>query len=224
MPLRGIGRDEPRFSSPVSEKSSGPTEEKGSLARLITVTRGRGAATEPAGLVEACRLGNREAFRALYEVYKDDVYSIAWNFTGNEETARDVTQDVFLKLFSAIGGFRGESSFRTWLFRLVANACRDAQRRTRRLVHVEDSFLENAEDPGSPDADARDREVSRRVREAVVLLAPKVRLAILLRYVEDLSYTEIAAALGCSPGTVASRLNRGHRILAERLRALRGTV
>ena len=152
------------------------------------------------------------------------MYSIAWNFTGNEETARDVTQDVFLKLFSAIGGFRGESTFRTWLFRLVANACRDAQRRTRRLVPVDDSFLENAEDPGSPDADAREREVSRRVREAVVSLAPKVRLAILLRYVEDLSYTEIAAALGCSPGTVASRLNRGHRILAERLRALRGTV
>ncbi len=194
------------------------------MARLITVTRGRGAATEPAGLVEACREGDREAFRALYEVYKDDVYSIAWNFTGNEETARDVTQDVFLKLFSAIGGFRGESSFRTWLFRLVANACRDAQRRTRRLVPVEDSFLENAEDPGSPDADAREREVSRRVREAVVSLAPKVRLAVLLRYVEDLSYSEIAAALGCSAGTVASRLNRGHRILAERLRVLRGTV
>ena len=194
------------------------------MARLITVTRGRGAAAEPASLVGACREGDREAFRALYEVYKDDVHSIAWNFTGNEETARDVTQDVFLKLFSAIGGFRGESSFRTWLFRLVANACRDAQRRTRRLVPVDDVVLENAEDPGSPDADARDREVSRRVREAVVSLAPKVRLAILLRYVEDLSYPEIAAALGCSPGTVASRLNRGHRILAERLRALRGTV
>jgi RNA polymerase sigma-70 factor (ECF subfamily) len=199
-------------------------EENEALARLLAGTRSRGAATEPSALVEACRQGDREAFRALYEIYKDDVYSIAWNFTGNEETARDVTQDVFLKLFSVIGGFRGESSFRTWLFRLVANACRDAQRRTRRLVPMEDVVLDSAEGPGSPDADAREREVSRRVREAVVSLAPKVRLAILLRYVEDLSYTEIAAALGCSPGTVASRLNRGHRILADRLRALRGTV
>jgi RNA polymerase sigma-70 factor (ECF subfamily) len=201
-----------------------PTEEKSALARLMTVTRGRGAATEPPGLVEACRQGDREAFRALYEVYKDDVYSIAWNFTGNEETARDVAQDVFLKLFSAIAGFRGESSFRTWLFRLVANVCRDAQRRSRRVVPVEDAVLEAAEDPGSPDADAREREVSLRVRSAVVSLAPKVRLAILLRYVEDLSYSDIAAVLRCSPGTVASRLNRGHRILAERLRALRGAV
>jgi RNA polymerase sigma-70 factor (ECF subfamily) len=190
----------------------------------MTVTRGRGAATEPPGLVEACRHGDREAFRALYEIYKDDVYSIAWNFTGNEETARDVTQDVFLKLFTAIGGFRGESSFRTWLFRLVANACRDAQRRGRRLVAMEEVVLETMEDPGSLDADARARELSLRVRSAVLSLAPRVRLAILLRYVEDLSYSEIAAALRCSPGTVASRLNRGHRILAERLRALRGTV
>ena len=238
MPPREIGRGEPRFSSAVPEKKSGPTEEKGAVARLITGTRGRGAAAEPAGLVEACRLGDREAFRALYEAYKDDVYSIAWNFTGNEETARDVTQDVFLKLFSAIGGFRGESTFRTWLFRLVANACRDAQRRSRRLVPLEvvdedagagphgpvPATCLGAEDPGSPDAEAREREISRRVRSAVFSLAPKVRFAILLRYVEDLSYSEIAAALGCSPGTVASRLNRGHRMLAERLRALRGTV
>jgi len=222
MALRGIGRGEPRFSSPLFEKASDSTEENRALARLITGTRSR-AATEPVGLVQACRQGDREAFRALYEVYKDDVYSIAWHFTGDEEAARDVTQDVFLKLFSAIGGFRGESSFRTWLFRLVANACRDAQRRTWRLVAAE-VVLESAQDRGSPDVDAREREISRRVRSAVVSLAPKVRLAILLRYVEDLSYSEIATALGCSPGTVASRLNRGHRMLAKRLHALRGTV
>ena len=198
-----------------------PTEETGVLARLITVTRGRAAATEPPGLVEACRRGDREAFRALYEVYKDDVYSIAWNFTANDETARDVTQDVFLKLFSAIAGFRGESAFRTWLFRLVVNACRDAQRRSRRLVPMDERVADVRESPRSPDADARDRELALQVRAAVASLAPKVRLAIVLRYVQDLSYSEIAAALRCSPGTVASRLNRGHRILAERLRPLR---
>lgn len=201
-----------------------PTEENGALARLMTATRGRAAATEPPGLVEACRQGDRDAFRALYEVYKDDVYSIAWNFTGSEETARDVAQDVFLKLFSAIAGFRGESSFRTWLFRLVANACRDAQRRGRRLVPMEEVVRETAEDPGSPEKEALERELSLRVRSAVLSLAPRVRLAILLRYFEDLSYSEIAAVLGCSPGTVASQLNRGHRILAQRLRPLRGTV
>jgi RNA polymerase sigma-70 factor (ECF subfamily) len=201
-----------------------PTEENGALARLITVTRGRGPATEPPGLVEACRRGDREAFRALYEVYKDDVYSIALNFTANEEIARDVAQDVFVKLFSAIARFRGESSFRTWLFRLVANACSDAHRRTRRLVPLPEVVSQTAEDPRSPDRDARERELSLQVRSAVAALAPKLRLPILLRYVEGLSYAEIGEALRCSPGTVASRLNRGHRILAERLHALRGSV
>jgi RNA polymerase sigma-70 factor (ECF subfamily) len=199
-----------------------PTEENGALARLINVTRGRGPATEPPGLVEACRRGDREAFRALYEVYKNDVYSIALNFTANEEAARDVAQDVFVKLFSAIARFRGESSFRTWLFRLVANACRDERRRSRRLVPLPE--VETTEEPRSPDSNARERELSLQVRSAVAALAPKLRLPILLRYVEGLSYAEIAEALRCSPGTVASRLNRGHRILAERLHALRGSV
>ena len=200
------------------------TEENDGLARLIPVTRGRGPAIESPGLVEACRRGDRDAFRALYEVYKDDVYSIAMNFTANEDAARDVAQDVFVKLFSAIAGFRGESSFRTWLFRLVANSCRDTHRRTRHLVPITETEVERGEGPRSPEADARQRELALQVRSAVRELAPKLRLPILMRYVEGLSYAEIGEALRCSPGTVASRLNRGHRLLAERLQSLRGSV
>jgi RNA polymerase sigma-70 factor (ECF subfamily) len=200
------------------------SEEKVGVARLISVTRGRGPATAPPGLVEGCRRGDREAFRALYETYKDDVYSIAWSFTANEDIARDVTQDVFVKLLQSIAGFRGDSSFRTWLFRLVANACRDAHRRSRRLVRLPQAALGEAAGSRSPDTEVREREVASQVRSAVALLAPKIRMPIVLRYVEGLSYAEIADALRCSPGTVASRLNRGHRILAERLSALRGTV
>ena len=152
------------------------------------------------------------------------MYSIAFNFTGNPDTASDVAQDVFVKLFLVIGQFREESSFRTWLFRLVANACRDAHRLSRRLVPLPEVGMETAQEFRSPDADARERELSLQVRSAVALLAPKLRLPILLRYVEGLSYAEIAEALRCSPGTVASRLNRGHRILAQRLQGLRGSV
>jgi RNA polymerase sigma-70 factor, ECF subfamily len=199
-------------------------EEKSGVARLMSVTRGRGPAAAPPGLVEGCRRGDREAFRALYETYKDDVYSIAWSFTANEDIARDVTQDVFVKLLQSIAGFRGDSSFRTWLFRLVANACRDAHRRSRRLGWISEAALEEASGSRSPDTDAREREVAAQVRSAVALLAPKIRMPIVLRYVEGLSYSEIAEAMLCSPGTVASRLNRGHRILAERLSTLRGTV
>ena len=83
-----------------------------------------------AQIVAACRLGERDAFRALYDVYKDRVYSIALYFLhGDQAAASDVTQQVFLKLMTSIGDFRGDAEFSTWLYRLVVNACMDAGRR-----------------------------------------------------------------------------------------------
>jgi RNA polymerase sigma-70 factor (ECF subfamily) len=107
---------------------------------------------------------------------------------------------------------------------MVVNACRDAHRRARRFVPIPEDVGVTVAGPRSPDADAREREISLHVRAAVGRLAPRLRLPILLRYVEGLSYAEIGQVLRCSPGTVASRLNRGHRVLAERLHALRGSV
>jgi RNA polymerase sigma-70 factor (ECF subfamily) len=174
-------------------------------------------------LIDACRLGDRDAFRELFETYKDRVYSIAFHFTGDESTAKDVTQQVFLKLLTHIHQFRRDSAFTTWLFRLVANTCMDEHRRTRRFLPYEPESL-----GGEPAADAvgdavvLEHEVAAAVRAAVGHLRPKLRLAILLRYFEGLSYEEMAESLGCSKGTVASRLNRGHRILAEKLAHLNG--
>ena len=85
-------------------------------------------------LIAACQTGDREAFRQLFETYQDRVWSIALHFTGEEQTARDVTQQVFLKLFGSIKQFRSEANFTTWLYRLVANACLDEQRRGRRFI------------------------------------------------------------------------------------------
>jgi RNA polymerase sigma-70 factor (ECF subfamily) len=174
-------------------------------------------------LIDACRLGDRDAFRELFETYKDRVYSIAFHFTGDESTAKDVTQQVFLKLLTHLHQFRRDSAFTTWLFRLVANTCMDEHRRTRRFLPYEPEAL-----GGEPAADAvgdavvLEHEVADAVRAAVGRLRPKLRLAILLRYFEGLSYEEMAESLGCSKGTVASRLNRGHRILAEKLAHLNG--
>src|SRR5205085_4073825 len=84
-------------------------------------------------LVEACRRGERDAFRALFEAYKDRVYSIALRFSGNEAVAMDLAQDTFLKLFSRIGEFRGESAFSTWIYRLVVNTCLDHKRKAWRV-------------------------------------------------------------------------------------------
>ena len=174
-------------------------------------------------LIDACRTGDRDAYRELFETYKDRVYSIAFHFTGDESTAKDVTQQVFLKLLTHIHQFRQDSAFTTWLFRLVANACMDEHRRTRRFIPYEPEAHGDEPAPeAAGDAVVLEHEVADAVRAAVTLLRPKLRLAILLRYFEGLSYEEMAETLGCSKGTVASRLNRGHRILAEKLAHLNG--
>src|SRR5262245_8928438 len=88
-------------------------------------------------LIEACQSGDREAFRERYDAHKDRVWTIALRFTGDESAARDVTQQVFLKLFTSIAGFRHESNFKTWLYRMVANECMDEFRKRRRLVPLD---------------------------------------------------------------------------------------
>ena len=175
-------------------------------------------------VIAACQLGDRDALRTLFEVYKDRVYSIAmYSLGGTETMAADVTQQVFVKLMTRINQFRGQSEFATWLYRLVVNTCRDEQRKTRRFVPLADVSIPAISTP-SPRAEYTRKELSMRVQAAISQLKPKLRWPILLRYVEDLSYEEIANVLGCSKGTVASRLNRAHKALARRLRHLRDHV
>ena len=167
-------------------------------------------------LLEACASGDPAAQAALYRACSARVYSIALNyFGGDPQAASDVTQDVFLKLFRTLPQFRGQARLTTWLHRLVVNECLDARRALRRWVG-----LEAAGDPPSPgrqDELLERQDVERRVRAEVSKLPPKLRIAVLLKHFEDLSYEEMAEALGCSTGTVASRLHRGHARPAERL-------
>jgi len=177
-----------------------------------------------AEIVAACRSGDRDAFRALYDAYKDRVYSIApYFFHGETSAASDVTQQVFLKLMTSMDQFRGEAEFSTWLYRLVVNACMDAARRRKSDVLMSDrsQLLENTlAGPASQEQDYARAQMASSVRAAVSALPPKFRIAVLLRYFEDLSYEQMARALHCSMGTVASRLSRGHKMLAERLKGL----
>jgi RNA polymerase sigma-70 factor (ECF subfamily) len=175
-------------------------------------------------IIESCRLGDRDAFRVLYDAYKDRVYSIAlYFFHGDPTAASDVTQQVFLKLMTSIGQFRGDAEFSTWLYRMVVNACTDAARSHRPDTLISDrSRMETFAAPGSQEEDCQRAQIADSVREAVSVLPPKFRIAVLLRYFEGLSYEQMAEALDCSMGTVASRLSRGHRILAARLRGVIG--
>src|SRR5512132_3495795 len=169
--------------------------------------------------IEACQQGDRAAFQLLFETYKDKVFSIAvYSSGGDRATADDVTQQIFLKLFTAIRQFRGDSEFTTWLYRLVVNACLDERRRRRRLLPWGETVaVRNTSDKKPQEKQFARLEVQEAVQAAIGELKPKFRLPILLKYIEGLSYDEIATVMGCSKGTVASRLNRGHRQLAKRL-------
>lgn len=175
-----------------------------------------------AEIIEACKQGDRDAFRDLFEAHKDRVYTIAFHYSGDEAMAHDVTQQVFLKLFTSIAQFHENSQFTTWLYRIVANACTDEHRKRRRFVpfgpEIEAKTMVGR---GSQEEAYDKRQVADSVRGAIGELTPKLRLPILLKYVEGLSYDEIAESLGVSIGTVSSRLNRGHKMLARKLGHLR---
>ena len=167
-------------------------------------------------LIDACRRGERDAFRALFEAYKNKVYSVALRFSGEPALAMDIAQDTFLKLFSSIRDFRGDASFDTWIYRLVVNSCLDHRRRARRLLPLAGDFVGRLRATGDSLSDLMRSEVSGSVRTAVDRLAPDLRIVIVLRYTEGLSYDQIAEVLGCAPGTIASRLNRAHKTLERR--------
>jgi RNA polymerase sigma-70 factor (ECF subfamily) len=170
-------------------------------------------------VIEACQQGDRAAFQLLFETYKDKVFSVAvYSSGGDRAVADDVTQQIFLKLFTAIRQFRGDSEFTTWLYRLVVNACVDERRRRRRLLPWGETVaMRNPADKKPQEKQYARLEVQEAVQAAIGELKPKFRLPILLKYIEGLSYDEIATVMGCSKGTVASRLNRGHSQLAKRL-------
>ncbi len=170
-------------------------------------------------VIEACQQGDRDAFQLLFEAYKDKVFSLAvYTIGGDRAIADDVTQQIFLQLFTAIRQFRGDSEFTTWLYRLVVNACIDERRRRKRwLPWGETEAMKSPGERKPQEKQFARLEVAAAVQAAIAELKPKFRLPILLKYIEGLSYEEIAVVMNCSKGTVASRLNRGHSQLAKRL-------
>lgn len=173
-------------------------------------------------LIDECRNGDRAAMRSLYFEHQRKVYSIALNYFGGDASAADdVTQTVFLKVFTKMS-FRGDSEFSTWLYRMTVNACIDETRKSRRWFGLSEWFSDDR--TPSVDENIRSGEIGEQVQRVVGSLKPEYRLPVVLKYVEGLSYQQIADVLGCSIGTVSSRLNRAHKVLAEKLEHLRGEV
>jgi RNA polymerase sigma-70 factor (ECF subfamily) len=177
-------------------------------------------------VIEACVGGDRQAFEQLYTKYKDKVYGLAYYMCGDQETARDLTQQVFLKAFVSLGSFSFNSQFSTWLLRLAINACIDHRRKNRRatFVGIDHSIPQMKTSPHSTAEAVMKRETAEAVECAIKSMSKKLREVVVLKYVADLSYAEISETLGCSIGTVGSRLNRGHAFLAEKLNHLKDQV
>jgi RNA polymerase sigma-70 factor (ECF subfamily) len=152
------------------------------------------------------------------------VYNLIFYSIGDELGAEDVLQIVFVKIYRGLPGFRFEASFATWVYRITVNECLN-QQRGRGAQHIPFESLLGSDDEfdKASAADSRHAEAERRkiIHRAVMDLSPKLRSVVALRYLEELSYDEIASVLQCSQGTVASRLNRALSGLEERLRPLR---
>lgn len=178
-------------------------------------------------LVRESRRGDREAFRELVERYQRKVMSVALGMVQNRDDALELTQETFVKAYENLAKFKGESSFYTWLYRIVVNLAIDARRRNRRhpTVGLEDhpggeNLNETLGDnrPSDPYQETRAHEIGERLAEAINELTPDHKAVILLREVEGLSYEEISRVMQCSKGTVMSRLHYARRKLQNRLR------
>ena len=183
-------------------------------------------------IVERCLSGEEAAWEDLVRVHTRRVYSICYRFTGADQEAQDLTQEVFLRVFKTLKTFRSaEGSFGTWLARVSRNLLIDHYRRTRQ-ERVTDSIEEQLpmlEEEGAaasarPDQAMAGREASEILQATLQKLSPDLREAVILRDLQELEYREIADVLRIPEGTVKSRINRGRAELARLLRKQKLTV
>lgn len=170
-------------------------------------------------LVTRAAAGDMGAFEDLVRRYRNDVYALSYHFLKNREEAWDTSQEVFIKAHRALGRYRGEASFKTWILRITANHCKDQFKKRKLDTVVLDETIGGG--PASPtlgpDRSLEAQELGKAIDEAVAALPPKHRMAFVLREYEDMSYQEMAAAMRCSLGTVMSRLHHARKKLQQAL-------
>ena len=187
-----------------------------------------GAEPDDLRLVEALREGSERAYEDLIGRFQQPVYALALRLLNDQSEASDVVQEVFLKVFRNVGSFRGQSTLKTWIYRITVNEAHNARRwffrHRRREVELDTdpeearSLKEMIPDRSrSPFEVAVDREQHVMIEAALDKINPIFREAVVLRDITDLAYEEIAEILGVSLGTVKSRILRGREALREEL-------
>ena len=167
--------------------------------------------------VEACRNGDTQAFDRLVERYQRDVYRLCYRYVNNHFDASDMAQEVFLRAYRALGKFRGDSAFSTWLYRIAVNTCLNF--RSSRKIQGEE-LSDNLTDSRRGALEEIEREErAQHVREAIRHLPEKQRATLILRMYHDLSMDEIAGVMGSSVGTVKANLFHALSKLRKRLGA-----
>lgn len=180
--------------------------------------------TDETALLQQALRGSHFAMKELYDRHSRRLYNLLFYSVANEAAAQDLLQTVFLKAFNALPSFNNRSSFSTWLYRIAINECCNYGKKNPRHRYVSLKAIVGSERESSavpsPEEYCSSRERTRLVQQALMKLSPPLRMVVVLRYHEEMSYDEIAKVLGCSTGTVASRLNRALSKIGDHLAPL----
>jgi RNA polymerase sigma-70 factor (ECF subfamily) len=184
-------------------------------------------------LVERAQRGDKRAFELLVLKYQRKLGRLLSRFVRDPAEVEDVTQEAFIKAYRALPGFRGESAFYTWLYRIGINTAKNYLVALGRRAPTSTGFdneeaegFEDADqlrDANTPESELEGKEIAATVNRAMDALPKDLRTAITLREIEGLSYEEIASVMNCPVGTVRSRIFRARDAIAEELRPLLGT-
>ena len=180
-------------------------------------------------LVKRVQAGERKAFDILVRRYQHKVIGVISRYVQDWAEAQDVAQEAFVRAYRALGNFRGESAFYTWLYKIATNTAKNwlvsqGRRPPTDDVQIEDAVFMDAavrlKDSSTPERELLRQEIERTVTQAVDGLPEELRAAITLREVDGLSYEEIAERMSCPIGTVRSRIFRAREAIDVRLRPL----
>ncbi|MGE5632629.1 MAG: sigma-70 family RNA polymerase sigma factor [Caulobacteraceae bacterium] len=179
-------------------------------------------------LIKKSKSGDIESFELLISSYDKKAYNIALRMMGNEEDAKDMAQEALIRVFKAVKDFKEQSSFSTWLYRIVTNVCLDELRRRKKekTVSLENTVetdsgemrLEVCSDKETPENVYERLEQRQLIKDAIKELNEEYRSVIILRDIQGFSYEEISSMLDCSLGTIKSRINRARSALRDKLK------